>query len=76
MQELIERLQSRAGLSPEQAQKAANVFAEFLETHASSEQLQDLAGRIPGLGAHADKIPDDAAERLGGLARGLFNKRD
>ena len=76
MNELIEKLQSKAGLSREQAEKAANVVAEFLENKVSGEQLQQIAGRIPGLGTHADKIPDDVGDRLGGLARGLFDKKD
>jgi hypothetical protein len=74
--ELIQRLQEKAGLSPEQAQKAAGVVAEFLETKVSGEQLQAIAGNIPGLGAYADRIPDNIGETLGGAARNLFGKRD
>jgi hypothetical protein len=76
MNELLEQLQAKAGLSPEQAQKAVTVVAEFLETKVSGEQLQSIASMIPGLGAHADKIPDAVGSRLGGMARGLFDKKD
>jgi hypothetical protein len=74
--ELIERLQSKAGLSPEQAQKAAGVVAEFLETRLDSDQLQAFAAKVPGLGQFADRIPDNVGDQLGGMARGLFGKKD
>ncbi|MEX1158610.1 MAG: hypothetical protein WEC79_06755 [Thermomicrobiales bacterium] len=76
MDDLIQQLQSKAGLSSDQAQKAANVVAEFLENKVDADQLQAIAGRIPGLGAHADKIPDNIGDTLGGAARGLFGKKD
>jgi hypothetical protein len=76
MDDLIQQLQTKAGLSPEQAQKAAGVVAEFLENKVDAEQLRSLAGNIPGLGAHADKIPDNIGDTLGGAARGLFGKKD
>lgn len=76
MNELIERLQERAGLSREQAEKAANVVAGFLEERVSGEQLQALAGKLPGLGGFADKIPDDAGAQLGGTLRGFLGKKD
>ena len=40
-----------------------------LEEWLPDEQLQAIAGRIPGLGAHADKIPDNIGDTLGGAAR-------
>ena len=76
MNELIERLQAQAGLSPEQAQKAAGVVANFLETRLDPDQLQAFAARIPGLGQFSDKIPDNIGDQLGGMARGLFGKKD
>ena len=76
MDDLIQQLQAKAGLSSEQAQKAANVVAEFLENKVDADQLQAIAGRIPGLGAHAGKIPDNIGDTLGGAARGLFGKKD
>lgn len=76
MNELIEKLKSQAGLSQEQAQKAADVVADFLENKMTGEQLQSLASHIPGLGKFSDKIPDDAGDKLGGMARGLFGKKE
>ena len=76
MNELIERLQSMAGLSQEQAQKAAGVVAEFLENKLDADQLQAFAARVPGLGQFSDKIPDNIGDQLGGMARGLFGKKD
>lgn len=76
MNELVQRLMERANLSQEQAEKAAGVVADFLREHASGDQLQGLMGRIPGLGAHADKIPDDAGDRAAGFLGAMFKKRD
>ena len=76
MDDLMQQLQAKAGLSSEQAQKAAGVVADFLENKIDADQLQALAGRIPGLGAHADKIPDNIGDTLGGAARNLFGKKD
>lgn len=76
MNELIERLQLMAGLSQEQAQKAAGVVAEFLENKLDADQLQAFAARVPGLGQFSDKIPDNIGDQLGGMARGLFGKKD
>jgi len=74
--ELIERLQAKAGLSQEQAQKAAGVVAEFLESRLDAEQLQSFASKVPGLGQYSDRIPDNIGDQLGGMARGLFGKKD
>jgi hypothetical protein len=72
MDELLEMLKTKAGLSPEQAQKVLPVVAEFLENKVSDEQLRSLAGNIPGLGKFSDKLPSDLGDTLGGLLR----KRD
>lgn len=76
MDDLIQQLQAKAGLSPDQAKKAASVVAEFLENKVDADQLQAIAGKIPGLGAYADKIPDNIGDTLGGAARGLFGKKE
>lgn len=76
MNDLMQQLQAKAGLSPEQAQKAVGVVADFLENKIDAEQLQAIAGRIPGLGAYADNIPDNIGDTLGGATRNLFGKKD
>jgi uncharacterized protein (DUF2267 family) len=76
MNELIEKLQAQAGLSPEQAQKAAGVVADFLENKLDTEQLQAFAAKVPGLGQFSDRIPENIGDQLGGMARGLFGKKD
>jgi hypothetical protein len=76
MNELVQRLMERAHLSQEQAERAVGVVADFLREHASGDQLQGLVGRIPGLGQHADKIPDDLGERAADFLGGMFGKRD
>lgn len=74
MNELVRRLMERANLSEEQAEKAAGVMADFLREHASGEQLQGLASKIPGLGAHADNIPTDLGNRAADFLGGFFKK--
>ena len=76
MNELLERLKAQAGLSHEQAEKAVNVVAGFLEERVSGDQLQSLASHLPGLGGFANKIPDDAGDKLGGALRGFLGKKD
>jgi hypothetical protein len=76
MNELVQRLMERAHLSEEQAEKAAGVMADYLREHASGEQLQGLVGRIPGLGAHANKIPADIGDRAADFLGGMFKKSE
>ena len=76
MNELVQRLMERAHLSQEQAEKAADVVADFLREHATGDQLQSLMGKIPGLGAHADKIPDDIGNRAADFLGGFFKKSE
>lgn len=76
MDDLIQQLQAKAGLSPEQAQKAAGVVADFLQKNVDADQLRAIAGNVPGLGAYAGKIPDDIGDSLADRARGLFGKKD
>jgi hypothetical protein len=76
MNELVQRLMDRANLSREQAEKAANVVADFLREHATGDQLQDLVGRIPGLSQHADKIPGDIGNKAADFVGGFFSKKE
>jgi hypothetical protein len=72
MNELVSQLQEKVGLSPEQAQQAADVVADFLETKLSPDQVRAFAADIPGLGDQADKIPDDVGDSLADKIRNLF----
>ncbi len=74
MEQLIQQLQDRAGLSPEQAEKATSVFADFLANNVSDEQVQAIAERIPGLGQYSDKIPANLGDTLSGFARNIMNR--
>ncbi|HEX5165005.1 MAG TPA: hypothetical protein VFV93_06380 [Thermomicrobiales bacterium] len=76
MDDLVQQLQVKAGLSPEQAQKAAGVVADFLSNNVDADQLRSIAGNIPGLSNYSDKIPDNIGDTLGNAARGLFGKKD
>lgn len=74
MDELINQLQARAGLSDEQAQKAIGVFTDFLANNMSGEQIQSIAAKIPGLGAYSDKIPSDLGSKISDAAKGFLNR--
>lgn len=76
MDQLLQQLQDKAGLSPEQAQKVMKIFTEFLANNASDEQLRALAEKVPGLGQFSDKIPPGLSNKLSDAAGGLFKKRD
>jgi nucleoid DNA-binding protein len=73
--DLIQRVQERAGISREQAERAVTVFAEFAQEHLNDEQIRSLAQQLPGLGQFADKMPEGMGDKLGGMLR-RFGKRD
>jgi hypothetical protein len=73
--ELLNQLKEKAGLSDEQAQKAIGVFTNFLSHNLSDDQIQAFAQQVPGLGQYADKIPGGLGEKLGNMLGG-FGKRD
>ncbi|HVB64647.1 MAG TPA: hypothetical protein VNE17_07935 [Nitrolancea sp.] len=76
MNELMQQLKERAGLSDEQAEKAVAVFTGFLSQHMSDDQLNSFAKQIPGLGQFADKIPGGLGEKLGGMLGGFGKPKD
>lgn len=75
MDELMQQLQQRAGLTQDQAQKAAGIFTEFLGSHLSDQEMQSFASKVPGIGQFADKLPKGTAEKLGGMLRGFGQER-
>ncbi len=76
MDQLLQQLQEKAGLSPEQAQKAMSVFTDFLANNVSDEQLRGIVEKVPGLGQFSDKIPSGLGDKLSDAAGGLFKKRN
>ncbi len=74
MQDLLKMLQDKAGLSPEQAEKASGVVAEFLSTRVSGDMLRNLSESVPGLAQFSDKIPDNIGEQLGSQLKGFMNR--
>jgi hypothetical protein len=74
MEELINQLKARAGLSDEQAQKATSVFTDFIANNMSGDQLQGIVEKIPGLSAYSDKIPADLGSKLSDAAKGFLNR--
>jgi ABC-type cobalamin transport system ATPase subunit len=75
MDELMQQLQQRAGLSQDQAQKATAIFTEFLSNHLSDQEMQSFASKVPGIGQFADKLPKGTAEKLSGMLRGFGEER-
>lgn len=75
MDELLNQLKDKVGLSDDQAQKAIGVFTNFLGDNLSDDQIQAFAQQVPGLGQFADKIPGGLGEKLGGMLGG-FGKKD
>ncbi len=61
----------KAGLSPEQADKALGVVSDFLKNNLSDDMIQSIAGKV-GLGGAAQSLPDN----LGDTLSGFLKKRD
>ena len=75
MDQLMQQLQERVGLSEEQARQAVGVFTEFLSNHMSDDQLKSFAQQVPGIGQYADKLPQGTVEKLSGLLGGFGKKQ-
>lgn len=71
MEALKAQLMERAGLSPDQADKALGVVADFLQNNLSDDMIRSLAGKA-GFGDLASRLPDNLGDTLGGLLK----KRD
>ena len=79
MGEIAQILQSKVGLSDEQAQSAENVILEYIQAKVPP-QFQGIVSSVLGTpgGAPADGAAPAASGGLGGLldeAESLFNKR-
>ncbi|RIK40847.1 MAG: hypothetical protein DCC58_13335 [Chloroflexi bacterium] len=71
MEALKAQLVEKAGLTPEQADKALGVVTNFLENNLSDEMVQTLAQKA-GFGGVAEKLPDN----IGDTISGFLKKRD
>ncbi len=74
MDQLMQQLQERIGLSEEQAHQAIGVFTEFLGKYMSTDQLKAFADKVPGIGDYADKLPEGFMDKVGGLLHGFGKK--
>lgn len=74
MDQLIQQLQERVGISEEQARQAVGVFTEFLSKHMTDDQLKSFAEQVPGIGQFADNLPEGTMDKLGGMLRGFGNQ--
>jgi hypothetical protein len=68
VEQLKAELMQKAGLSPEQADKALVVVADFLKNNLSDDMIQSIAGKA-GLGDLAGKLPDNVGDTLSGFLR-------
>jgi hypothetical protein len=69
MADLINDLASRAGISPEQAQKGLGAVLGFLKSHLPADVYNKVSAAVPGGDAAAAAEPP--AEERGGLLAGL-----
>ena len=74
MEELIDRLQSKVGVSRDAAARAVEVVIEFLSREAPAETMAQLNAAIPGLSELAGPLPADTTvlagtRHFGGMAR-------
>lgn len=76
MDQLIQQLQQRVGLSEDQARQAVGVFTEFLSTHMTDDQMKSIAEQVPGIGQFADRLPEGTMDKLGGMMRGFGKKSE
>jgi hypothetical protein len=65
------QLVDKAGLTPQQADKALVVVADFLQNNLSDDMIQSLASQA-GFAGVAEKLPDNLGDTLSGFLR----KRD
>ncbi|MEW6257772.1 MAG: DUF2267 domain-containing protein [Pseudomonadota bacterium] len=74
MEELIDRLQSKVGLSRDAATRAVEVVIEFLSREAPADTMAQLAAAIPGLCDGAEPLSAETTvlagtRHFGGMAR-------
>lgn len=74
MDQLLEQLQQRVGLSPDKAQQALDVFTEFLGKYMSEDQLKSLVQQVPGMDKYADKLPEGIMHKVGDFLHGFGKK--
>ncbi|MBA4791085.1 MAG: DUF2267 domain-containing protein [Pseudomonadota bacterium] len=74
MEELIDRLQRKVGISREAAHRAVEVVTEFISREAPADTVAELAAAIPGLGDLTGPLPSETTvlagtRHFGGMAR-------
>lgn len=75
MQELLDRIISATGLSPDRAEKALGIMLGLLKTQGNQAKVAELLAKLPGAEALAAKYGSDGAARgglLGMLGGGLM----
>ena len=75
MQDLIDRITTETGLSPEKAERGLGIMLGLLKTQGNQAKVAELLAKLPGADALAMKFGGDGASRgglLGMLGGGLM----
>jgi hypothetical protein len=72
MENLIARVATAAGTSPDVARKAVAQMLDFIGREAPQGALDALLAKAPGLSAVVASAPTAGGEGMGGIVRGLM----
>ena len=67
MQELIDRIVTASGLSPEKAEKGLGIMLNLIQTQGNQNKVQELFDKLPGAAELARAQGGDGAGKGGGL---------
>ena len=72
MQELIDRIVTATGLSPEKAEKALGIVLALIQTQGNQNKVQELFDKLPGAAELARLQGGDGAGKGGGGLLGML----
>ena len=72
MQELIDRIVTATGLSPEKAEKALGIVLTLIQTQGNQNKVQELFDKLPGAAELARLQGGDGAGKGGGGLLGML----
>ena len=72
MQELIDRIVTVAGVTPERAAKALGIVLNLIQTQGNQNKVGELMDKLPGARALAEQHGGDGAGHGGGGLLGML----
>ena len=72
MQELIDRIVTASGLSPEKAEKGLGIMLNLIQTQGNQNKVQELFDKLPGAAELARAQGGDGAGKGGGGLLGML----